>query len=150
MKLRIIRVNIPSNRLSRAEVKRRPVYRQNFARRHALVAVLQKLIGVYLQHVRKGRAAAVQIKIAVVREVAERVPVALCVIRNHQRAVFYAVGHADRKRSGVALFHIGRNARKFHAVLQNLRVPDVLVESAQAAMQVVLSVVFRKRIRFAV
>ena len=99
---------------------------------------------------RKDRAAAVQIKIAVVREVAERVPVALCVIRNHQRAVFYAVGHADRKRSGVTLFHIGRNARKFHAVLQNLRVPDVLVEPAQAAMQMVLPVVFGKRIRFAI
>ena len=107
LKLLIVRADIPSNRLSRAEVKGRPVYRQNFARRHALITVLQKLLCVDLQHMRKSRTAAVQIKIAVVREVAERVPVALCVIHNHQRTVFYAVGHADRERSGVALFHIG-------------------------------------------
>ena len=99
---------------------------------------------------RKDRAAAVQIKIAVVREIAERVLIALCIVGNRQRAVSNTVGHADREVSGVTFFHIGRNARKFHAVLQNFRVPDVLVKPAQAAMQVVLSVVFRKRIHFAV
>ena len=107
LKLLIVRADILPDRLRRAEVKGLPVYRQNFARRHALVAVLQKLIGVYLQHVRKGRAAAVQIKIAVVREIAERVLIALCIVGNRQRAVSNTVGHADREVSGVTFFHIG-------------------------------------------
>ena len=95
-------------------------------------------------------ALAVEVKIAVIREIQDRVLIGLGMVMDAEAVALPAEAHRERERAGIALLAVGRDARKYEAVGILVRIPDVFVKAAQAAVQMVHAVVFCKGIAFSV
>ena len=96
------------------------------------------------------RALTVKIKIAVVRQVQNRILIAPRRIVEHQSVALPTELHRYCQRAGISLFAVRRDACEADTVGLRLALPDVFIKAAQAAVQMVLPVVFRQPVRFAV
>ena len=92
----------------------------------------------------------IEIEIAVVREIQDRVLIAHRVITDVQFIFLPAEFHADAQRAGIALLAVRRNAAEAQSVCFLVDLPHVLVKANLAAMQMVRTVVRRERIGLAV
>ena len=142
-------VDIPAHCLGGTEVKGRSGHRQLPPRGQAAGRCLQIRLRRQRQRMVHSRVAAVQIEITVVGKAAQGVGVTLRLILHPKRRARQAVGYRYGQRAGVALLSIAGYAVQTHAVLQQLRRPDMLVEALRTAVEVVLSVVFRQQVRLA-
>ena len=144
------RIDVPADSLSCAEVKGRPRHRQRPPRGQAAGRRLQIPLRRQCQRMRHSRTAAVQVEIAVVGQAAQGVGVTLSLVLYPQRRTGQPICHRHRQRSGIPLLPVRRQTAQPQTVLQRLRRPDVFVKSPHAAVEMVLSVVFRQRICHAV
>lgn len=142
--------DITSDSLSCAEVKGRPRHRQRPPRGQAAGRCLQIPLRRQCQRMRHSRTAAVQVEIAVVGQAAQGVGIAFRLVFDPKRLAGQPIRHRHRQRSGIPLLPVRRQTVQPQTVLQRLRRPDIFVKSPHAAVEMVLSVVFRQRICHAV
>ena len=95
-------------------------------------------------------ALSVEVKIAVVRQVQNRILIAPRRIVEHQPVSLPAELHRYRQRAGIPLLAVRRDAREPDTVRLLRSLPDVFVKAAQTAVQMVLTVVFRQPVRLSV
>ena len=103
-----------------------------------------------LQKLLLHRALTVEVKIAVVCQIQNRILIALRRIVEHQPVSLPAELHRYRQRAGIPLLAVRRDAREPDTVRLRRSLPDVFVKAAQTAVQMVLTVVFRQPVRLSV
>ncbi len=143
-------IRILSHALRRAEVKDRTLNAHSFPGRERSRAVLEALVGKELQLMAVHGAGTVEVEVAVVREVAERVAIRFGAVVELQCAAAQTVCHTHGELSGEALLAVRRDAGEFYAILHRLCRPDEGIKAAHTAVEAVGTIVFGERVLFAV
>ena len=131
--------------LAAAEVKGGACDGRQTPRGQAVGSALAEILGVQRQAVGQYVAAAVEVEVGVVREAYGGGRVCVGVVAYAQLVgVRELKANPDAEAAGETLFAVGGHAGEHQPVGQGLRLPDVLVKAADAAVQRVFPVVARE------
>ena len=141
---------IPTDGLRPAEIHGRTVNADDFPSRSAVLAVQGVAVGFDLQQMVINIAVSVQVEIAVVGEIDDRILIGFGIVVDGQAVASPTHGYLNVQIAGVALLAVGGQSGKNHRISLLSAGPEVLVEALLAAVEMVWTVVGKQGVGFAV